>query len=179
MIKDKRKKAKILFGAVAIVVIVALVMVSLNSDYYQFFIQRFQDAVSEDGMSYRLEHTAGGIALDSFFGAGYGHYGMAAKSYNGWFIQDSQYQKTLAELGVFGFALFIVMLLSAGFSAFKKNSVLELCILSTYMISFIGSSSISAETTFPFIFWYVLGCISRKNNHKIAITQRIASSSSV
>ncbi len=175
LIKDKKKRANLLLGSSAIIVMAALLMININSEYYDFFVQRFKDAVSEEGMMYRFEHTGGGIELDTLFGAGYGHYGMAAKSFNGWFIQDSQYQKNLAELGMFGLTFFIIMLLAAVVSALKRSSILELTILVTYMISFIGSSSISAETTFPFIFWYVLGCISRKNNHKIAIVSRKAS----
>ncbi len=163
LVGDKKKKEKLIFGAVSILIVTVLIIVSFDSEYYEFFINRFQDTVSEEGLAYRLEHTGGGIELNTVFGAGYGHYGMAAKNFsNGWFIQDSQYQKVLAELGYFGFAIFIFMLLAAGFSAFNKKCILELCILATYMISFIGSSSISAETTFPFIFWYAVGRISRK-----------------
>lgn len=173
LIKERKKRIKLIFGAGAVITIAAIVAISIDSDYYQFFIQRFQDAMSEEGMSYRLEHTGGGIELDSFFGAGFGHYGMAAKNFNGWFIQDSQYQKTLAELGIFGFSLFVLLLISAGLSALNRKCILELCILVTYMISFIGSSSISAETTFPFIFWYMLGCISYKSSSRNGIGYQI------
>lgn len=173
LIRERKKRIGLIFGAGAIVLIAAITIISIDSEYYNFFIQRFQDAMSEEGMSYRLEHTGGGIELNSLFGAGFGHYGMAAKNFNGWFIQDSQYQKTLAELGVFGFTIFVLLLLTSGFSALKRNTILELCILATYMISFVGSSSISAETTFPFIFWYVLGCISYKSSSKSKINHQL------
>ena len=81
----------------------------------------------------------------------------------GFALQDCQYQKTLAELGIFGFSIFALMLLIALVQSFwNRRLVLEFGIILFYTISFIGSSSISAESTFPFVFWYVMGRISRK-----------------
>lgn len=166
---NKKKKAKLILGVAVILVVTVTIFVIFDSEYFDFYVNRFQKIMSEDGLANRLEHTGGGIELNTFFGAGYGRYGMAAKNYNGWFIQDSQYQKVLAELGFVGFTLFIVMLLAGLVSALNKKCIIELCILITYVISFIGSSSISAETTFPFIFWYAVGRISKKSGRSYLV----------
>lgn len=159
-------KVRLLGGVSLILIITAFVSISIDAEFFDFFVQRMKDTMTEEGITTRLEHTSGGIQLNTIFGAGFGHYGMGAKSVNGWVIQDSQYQRVLAELGIVGFTLFLFMLLVATISSFKRKSILEMCILVTYIVSFIGSSSISGETTFPFIFWYALGCISRKSSTK-------------
>lgn len=169
-LKDSKRKAKLLFG-MTLVLLAAVVVISLDADYSEFFVKRFQDAASNEGLSGRLEHTGGGIELDTMFGAGFGHYGMAAVNVNQWFIQDSEYQKVLAELGYMGLAIFVLMLLVSLLSAFNRKCMFELCIIITYIISFIGSSSISAETTFPFLFWFALGSISRKTGKKVVALQ--------
>ena len=160
LIKDRRKK-KHLFWVSIFITVLAVVFITADSGYSEFFVQRFKDATSEEGLAYRLEHTGHGVEFDSFFGAGFAHYSMAAKSLGKWFIQDSEYQKILAELGILGFSIFVMLLLSALAISLKRKALFEMCIIITYMISFIGSSSISAETTFPFFFWFAVGSVSR------------------
>lgn len=162
--KSKRSKQKTLFLILGVALLFILVyFFTTDSDYGNYFVERFKDATSEEGLSSRLERTGGGIDLWTFLGNGFGHYGISAKDFGLVTIQDSQYQKTLAELGVFGFAIFIILLLGALVSSFrKKELILEFGIVLFYAISFIGSSSISAETTFSFVFWYAMGSISKK-----------------
>lgn len=161
--RDHKKQLKLLIGSFIFLLLTVFIIACVDAEYYDFFIERFLSTISKEGMSERLNHTGGGIQLNSVFGAGLGKYGMAAKDFNGWFIQDSQYQKVLAELGIVGFTIFICVLLSAVISAWSTKSLLPMCVVITYMVSFIGSSSISAETTFPFIFWSALGVISKNS----------------
>ena len=163
-IKSKKSKQKTLFFVLGIALLVLFVFILTNdSDYGNYFVERFKDATSEEGLSSRLEHTGGGIDLWTFWGNGFGHYGISAKTFGSVTIQDSQYQKTLAELGVFGFTIFIILLLGALLNSVrKKELILEFGVILFYTISFIGSSSISAETTFSFVFWYAMGSVSKK-----------------
>ena len=173
---NKKIRKRIIVGSGLLFVIVILGMTYISSDYYEYVIQSFTAVGSQEGLASRFELTAKGVELDSFFGDGFGHYGMGAKEFkDGLFIEDSEYQKILAELGIVGFFFFIVILLSAGFSALRAKCTLELCILLTFSISFIGSSSISCESTFPFIFWYALGCISKEVSYKHASSQVLTS----
>ncbi len=165
-IKSKRSKQKTLFLVLGIALLVILVyFFTTDSDYGYYFVERFKYAATEEGLTTRLEHTRGGVDLWTFWGNGFGHYGISAKSFGAVTIQDSQYQKTLAELGIFGFTFFILLLVGALVNSFrKKELILEFGIILFYIISFIGSSSISAETTFSFVFWYAMGSISKKSN---------------
>lgn len=160
---NKRVKSKIFWRGGIIAFLFLAVMVFFSSEYYEYFIERFSDVGSNEGLSSRFELTSKGIELNTAFGDGFGHHGMGAKdaSHN-IMIEDSEYQKILAELGYIGLVLFLFVIMAAALIALKTHSLLELTILITFTVSFIGSSSISAETTFPFIFWYSIGCISRK-----------------
>lgn len=164
-LKSKSSKQKTIFIVVGVVILCALIYVfTTDSEYGTYFVERFKDATSEEGLSSRLEHTGGGVDLWTLFGNGFGRYGISAKEFGSFALQDSQYQKTLAELGLLGFAIFAFMLMCGLLKSFsKKNLMLEFGIVLFYAVSFIGSSSISAETTFSFVFWYAMGSISKKS----------------
>ena len=173
---NKKAKIKIFWWGGVLILATAYVMLSISPDYYEIFTKGFSDLSSETGLLSRFEFVSKGIQLDTEFGDGFGHHGMGMKNINNdMFIEDSQFIKILAELGYVGLFLFIIFIVIAGITALRANCVLELCILITFTVTFIGASSLSAETTFPFIFWYTIGCISRKASriHKnVSVPQR-------
>lgn len=171
-INDKKKRKNLLIAS-TFVGLLAVVFFTTASEYTEFFVERLKDATSEEGLTHRLEHTGDGIELDTFFGAGFARYSMGAKSIGKWFIQDSEYQKILAETGIFGFSIFVMLLLSALGVSLKKKFLFEMCIIITYTISFIGSSSISSETTFPFFFWFAVGSVSRKASLSYSVFKQV------
>ena len=137
-----------------------------NTATGQYFRERMAKGLDKEHLDERLEHTGGGINLETIEGQGFGRYGGTARQYGGWAIQDSEYQKVVAELGYIGITVFIALIISGLLMSFRKRNLqLEFTITLFFAIAFIGSSCISAETTFPFIFWYALGRISLKSGN--------------
>ena len=130
------------------------------------FRERMMKGFDKEHVESRLEFTGGGVDMHSVCGNGFGRYGSIAKSVNNeWPIVDSEYQKIMAELGILGIILFAGLLICGLLMSFRnKNLQLEFIIIAFFTVAFVGSSCISAETTFPFIFWYVLGRISHKSS---------------
>ena len=142
-----------------------------DSERISYFRDKIKGTAQVEQVENRLEYTGGGLKYDLIWGNGFGRYGASATRLNNeWRIIDTQYIKVLAELGGIGLIIFLGIVLSGLLMAFGKNKMqLEFTLLLFFAIAFIGSSCISVFITFPFIFWYALGGISRKyirNNNK-------------
>lgn len=168
-IKGKKKGIRVymLLGAGAIAIIVIALIFS-SQEYLDYIKMRFTEVSTDEGFQERLEHTGGGQNLLTLFGDGYGHHSLRAREYGGWALIDSQYQKELGELGIFGFSIFVFMLLITGLRAINKRNGtgLELCVFLFYLEAFIGASALSIDSEYSIIFWYALGKISQKSSQK-------------
>ena len=159
----------ILFASFLVVVVIFIFV--NNPEMFDYVMKRVMEVSESSGFEDRLEHTGGGnIDLFSLFGNGYGRYSMRARDYGAWAIIDSEYQKHLAELGVIGF-LMLVFMLASGFlvSISKRSLLVNTLILGFYIVTFVGASALSASLEFPFVFWLVLGEISRNWNIKLKL----------
>ena len=164
--KNKFKVSYIIITLIASFITI-FVLFNENTTSGQYFRNRMAQGVDSEHLDERLEHTGGGIDLNTIEGQGFGRYGGTARQYGNWAIQDSEYQKVAAELGYIGLTIFIGIIAAGLLMSFRKKHLqLEFTIILFFSAAFVGSSCISAETTFPFIFWYVLGRISLKNNNK-------------
>ena len=161
--KAKLKMYLLLLGAG---IAIAFVYILYSSpEYTEYVTSRFLDASSVAGIEDRLEYTGGNVDLNTVFGQGYGRYMLKAREYGGWSIIDSEYQKHLAELGYVGFTIFALLIISALFKGLThKGNELELCILFFYVVAFVGASALSINSEYSFVFWFIVGRISRNKN---------------
>ena len=159
----KERKYMILGGGVIAIIFIAIIFSS--EEYLNYITARFQGVTTEEGYQERLEHTGGQQNLLSLFGDGYGRHSLRAREYGGWALIDSQYQKELGELGIVGFAMFMIILLITGIKAINKkhNAGSELCIFLFFIEAFIGASCLAIDSEYSFVFWYVLGKINQKS----------------
>lgn len=163
--KNKIRPAYIIITILASMLTVS-VLFNESTAEGEYFRERMTKGLEKEHLEERLEHTGGDIDLNTTFGQGFGRYGGTARQYGYWAIQDSEYQKVAAELGAVGMLPFIGIIACALLMSFRKKQLqLEFTIILFFAIAFMGSSCISSETTFPFIFWYVLGRISLKNSN--------------
>lgn len=164
--KVKLKMFLLLLGA-GIGVVFIYIMYS-SPEYTEYVLSRLQDASSVAGIEDRLEYTGGNVDLNTVFGQGYGRYMLKAREYGGWSIIDSEYQKHLAELGYVGFTIFVLIILSSLFKGLThKGNELELCILLFFVVAFVGASALSINSEYSFVFWYIVGRISRNKNMQL------------
>jgi hypothetical protein len=101
-----------------------------------------------------------------FFGGGLGSVGHKALAYAKHFVHDGNYFKILAETGIIGLSLFVILLLLTFFKALSNNkrTFLEISIVSILLFQAIGSNVLSFQTLLP-VFWYSIGRIwSYKTN---------------
>ena len=163
--KNKIRPAYIIITILASMLTVS-VLFNESTAEGEYFKERMTKGLDKEHLEERLEHTGGDIDLNTTFGQGFGRHGGTARQYGYWAIQDSEYQKVAAELGAVGMIPFIGIIACALLMSFRKKQLqLEFTIILFFAIAFMGSSCISSETTFPFIFWYVLGRISLKNSN--------------
>ena len=171
-------KNKIKISYILIIVVFGIFTIAYlfneNTDIGMSFRERMVKGVDSEHLEERFEYTGRDADLTTLEGLGYGRFGPRANEYGMFSVQDSEYQKVQAELGHIGFALFIGIIATSLLISFRKKHLqLEFIIILFFAIAFVGSSCISASTTFPFIFWYVLGRISiKKNNSHKKITAK-------
>lgn len=157
----------------------AVVILFLIIVYYLFdflspeqldYITTHTDQLLKSGaVDDRLAYTKMGLnndIFDSFFGYGVGHFSQNARVFNIPALVDCEYQKKLAELGFFGFSIFIMIIIGAILKIlnnFKDNTCANSIVL-FYVIASIGASCISNVHQYPYMFWFALGYLSNNNN---------------
>ena len=106
----------------------------------------------------RYKATSGGHSMDSFWGGGFGRYSL--KVGNSFAIIDNEYQKLLAEIGILGFSIVIIIFLLSLVRITKiKEHYVEKMIVLFYIIACLGASCLSNISQYPFIFWLALGSL--------------------
>ena len=163
--KNKALRRYMFLGAMLIVTIFIVIIFS-SEEYLNYIIMRFQGVTTEEGFQNRFDHTGGEQDLLSLFGGGFGRYSIRAREYGGWSLIDSQYQNVLGELGMVGFALFVIILIITAIKALINSNKLglELCVFSFFVAAFLGASALTIDSEYSFIFWYALGKISQKSS---------------
>ena len=99
-----------------------------------------------------------------FVGKGLGAVGHKAIGYSSSIISDGNYFKLLAENGILGTVIFVLIILSTFQKGIKnlKEHYLELCIMLSMSLIAIGSNIFTYQSVAP-LFWYSIGRISRNN----------------
>jgi len=93
-------------------------------------------------------------------GSGLGSVGHKALGFTKYYVHDGSFFKILAETGIIGFSLFMIMIILtyAKFFSTKKNYRLEISIISILLFQAIGSNVLAFQTLLP-VFWFSIGRI--------------------
>lgn len=174
IIAYKSKKVFAIMLAIAVVVIIIFNYVQDTIDLNSLqYITRKIEMITESEESFLLSRISTDDINISFFGDGTGRYSIFAETYGETSIRDSEYLKMIAEQGVIGISIFILLILLAVCKVIKyiKYLPLEFCILVFYIITMFGANSISTPDKHCFFFWLVIGKIAtfKKNKSNIPI----------
>ena len=156
--------------ALLFIIILYYLLNFLSPDQLDYIITHTDQLLESGAVDDRLEYTKMGLnndIFDSFFGYGVGHFSQNARVFNIPALVDCEYQKKLAELGFFGFSIFIMIIIGAILKLskeFKDNTCANSIVL-FYVIASIGASCISNVHQYPYMFWFALGCLFNSNNN--------------
>lgn len=157
-----RTKWQMLFLVGIFVVSGACTFKLFNKELFENVILRFMsfsEAINERSGDWwaGLNNTTNILTGD-----GLGRYSHKAVEYSDVFISDGNYFRILAEVGIIGFALFILIIISALIKSiinFKKY-YLEMGLIIMICLQAIGSNVFAFQLIAP-IFWFTLGRLNR------------------
>lgn len=162
IIKFNGPKFKFLFIEFFFIILFIYFFISFEPDFIESVLERFYSFFSAiDERSYTW-FSGVSKAKNIVFGDGLGVYGHKAVEFSDTYIPDGNYFRIIAELGVFGFLIFISVILTSfyhGFSNFKNNYI-ELGLIMIICLQAIGSNIFSFQLVAP-IFWYSIGRCNR------------------
>jgi hypothetical protein len=153
------KKRYFLLEAVVLYYIFVLIS-GIYTDFFTDLVERasmISEAFSERSDTWTYAFTFGNL----IFGDGLGVYGHKAIGYSTVLISDGNYFKMLAEIGLIGTGLFLMIIicsLTVGFKDFR-NKYLEISVVLGTCIMAIGSNIFTYQIIMP-IFWYSIGRLS-------------------
>lgn len=98
-------------------------------------------------------------------GQGLGRFGHQATELNLPAITDCDYFRVIAELGIFGLFIFILILLKsiARYFKYKEHLRFELCVVLFYAASMIGAAPLEVQNQMPFMLWFTIGHMFNNN----------------
>jgi hypothetical protein len=166
--KLKGSKLKLFIFELLAIFLFLYNLLDSNPDFLIDLYERFNslsDAIDERSDSW----TAGLSNTQNFIvGDGLGRYGHKAVEYSDMYIPDGNYFRMIAEIGIIGISLFIIIIIKAlykGFSNIRTHYVQLGIIIMVCMIS-VGSDMFSFQLVAP-IFWYSIGACSKFNKQHI------------
>ena len=164
LIKLKGPKFKFLFIEFFFIILIIYLFISFDPSFVESVLERFYSFSS--ALDERSGSWFNGISKTKniIFGDGLGVYGHKAVEFSDTTIPDGNYFRIIAELGVFGFLIFISIILTSfyhGFSNFKNNYI-ELGLIMIICLQAVGSNIFSFQLVAP-IFWYSIGRCNRLN----------------
>ena len=156
--------------SIIMIIIVFYFFNTLSGEQSEYIINHTTQLFESEAVNNRLEHTSGGLnndIFDSFFGYGVGHFSQNARDFGIPALVDCEYQKKIAELGLCGFSIFILIIIVAIVKILKNfdNNTCANSIVLFYVIASIGASCISNVHQYPYMFWFALGCLFNSNNN--------------
>jgi hypothetical protein len=137
---------------------------SSDAEFFEGLSQRFFSF--SDAIDGRSSSWLSGLSntQNILLGDGLGRYGHKAVEYSDIYIPDGNYFRMIAELGIIGFLLFIVIVFTSLYNGVTKfeNNYIGLCIIIMICMQAVGSDMFSFQLVAP-IFWYSIGRCSRFN----------------
>ena len=91
-------------------------------------------------------------------GDGLGRYSHKAVEYSDKFISDGNYFRMIAEIGILGFLIFTLIIITSLFKGYRnfKEKYIELGIIVIICMQAVGSNVFAFQLIAP-IFWYSIG----------------------
>lgn len=103
------------------------------------------------------------ISTISFLGDGLGYCSHFSRNFTNNMISDCDYLRILNELGVLGFSILLLIIMTSlvyGCKNFKTN-LYETCIIIFLLFAMIGAAPLELLTLHPYMYWYCIGRIFR------------------
>lgn len=166
LFKFKGQKLKLLFFEFLVIFAFLYRLIDSNPEFLSDLFERFTSF--SDAIDSRSDSWFKGLSSTQNFiaGDGLGRYGHKAVEFSNTYIPDGNYFRMIAELGIIGFSIFSLIILSALYNGFSKikNHYVELCIIIMICMQAVGSDMFSFQLVAP-IFWYSIGACSKFNHH--------------
>jgi hypothetical protein len=164
--KGAKSKIKILLVEFVFMCSALYWLISSNQEFLDDLYERFYSF--SDAIESRSDTWLKGLSntQNILFGDGLGRYGHKAVEYSNLYIPDGNYFRMIAELGVLGFLLFMLIIIISVYNGFSKikNNYIELCIVIIICLQAVGSNVFSFQLIAP-VFWYSVGrCSIYKEN---------------
>lgn len=152
------------------VVFIGAVFLTLQYDYSEplgMFFERAYDvseAINSRSDTWEYAYNLNGMTV----GAGLGAFGHKALGYSSTLITDGNYHKLMAEIGLIGFAIFMLIIISTLLRCLLnlRHRYLEFGIVSAFSIIAIGSNVLTFQALAP-LFWYAIGCVWMRSNQTL------------
>lgn len=166
-IRNQKNAIRILLFFLLVSIIVGLILIYAgDNEVVSLITTRFGQMSYNEAMGERVNQHEWVLSSwnNYFFGEGIGSASGFARKYNMVRITDGAYWEILYELGVFGFIVFIFILLSALIRAlkYKRHLFIELSILASFMIAMLGACPF-VYFFYMFPFWFAIGRIMNKD----------------
>ena len=162
LFKFKGQKFKLLFFEFLVIFVFLYRLIDSNPEFLSDLLERFTSF--SDAINSRSDSWFNGLSSTQNFivGDGLGRYGHKAVEFSNIYIPDGNYFRMIAELGVIGFSLFLLIVLTALYRGFSKirNHYVELCIIIMVCMQAVGSDMFSFQLVAP-IFWFSIGACNK------------------
>lgn len=98
-----------------------------------------------------------------FLGSGLGTFSQKAENFRNEIIPDGNYFRFLAEIGLLGILIFLMIILTSFYNSIKnlKKNYLSLIVVIMLLLQAIGSNIFSFQLLAP-IFWFSIGNLNKK-----------------
>ena len=167
---DLRKTIKIFGIVLGLCIIVFIFIKHIDTSILSFMFNKIEK-ITDINENFFLERLFLQAKSFSLTGDGYGRYStIALYKFGMYSIPDGEYMKIISEQGYVGF---IIMMSMFGLGLIKaiiynKKLFFELCMLIMLFICMVGADPLSIYDKHCFLFWMILGQISRykKNKHE-------------
>jgi len=158
----KGSKVKFFVFEILVFIVFFYWLLDSNPELFDLLFERFTSL--SDAISSRKTSGVGGVLdIQRFvFGDGLGRYGHKAVAYSDSHIPDGNYLRMFYELGIIGFSIFILIIVSALYKglSYIENNYIGLGVIIMVCLQAVGSDMFSFQLVAP-IFWYSIGRSNR------------------
>lgn len=168
------------FNLFNIIVLLSIIyiFISLFQDYFDLIFERL--ASLENGYGDRNNQWKDNFNhhVNLLFGSGLGSVGHKAAGFVKYPIFDGAIFKYISELGIFGFIIFVLIIVRCTIYKIKYIGILwrEYMIILVCILQSTASNTLSAQVVLP-LFWFCIGIISsyKKNGNNSVLSPAVSS----
>lgn len=168
--KNKKIELKFNFFNLILLFTIIFIFISLFKDYFDIIFERLESL--ENGYGDRDSQWKENFKHHSnlLFGSGLGSVGHKAIGFVKYPIYDGALFKYISELGIFGFIIFLLIIIRSALYKLAYIDILwrEYMIILVCILQSTASNTLAAQVILP-LFWFSIGIISsyniRNNKH--------------